>query len=112
MTLLETINSNEADISVLSLSITQHIFLVDLLYKSFFTGWQVAAESHEAAAADAPGSTAKQLKCMSVSLIPCQLHLSVTSHHVQLSEGSTSTSVTVICKDIDKQWWKDEVSRI
>lgn len=50
---------------------------------------QVAAESHEATAADAWGPT--QLKCMCL-LFQCQLHLCVTSQDLQISEGSKTTS--------------------
>lgn len=57
------------------------------------TDRQVAAESHEATtAADAPGSTATQLKYM--SFIPCQLHLCVTSQDFQISEGEGKTTPT------------------
>lgn len=51
---------------------------------------QVAAESHEATAADAWGPT--QLKCMCL-LFQCQLHLYVTSQDLQISEGSKTTSM-------------------
>lgn len=73
-------------------SITQHILQVHLFSICSSTDRQVAAESYEATAAEAQGSTAKQLKCMSVSFIFCQLHLSVISQDIQISEGSNDSS--------------------
>lgn len=58
-----------------------------ILSSTHAPGRQVAAESHEAAAADGPGVLCSTIE-MSVTFIPCQLHLSVTSRDIQISESS------------------------
>lgn len=89
------INSNKANFKLIPLHYSAHCagLAAKRLLMCSLRNRQVAAESHEAAAANAPGVHCNTIK-MYVSFIPCQLRLGVTSLDIQKAEKPSNGSLS------------------